>query len=317
MLNFGEPNGTPFSVSCKPGAYINAFYGRAAAGYLETLGAQCSDGADLGHIGSMTDAQAKAARSAERPGGPYTSFSIWGDADHLISFNKIKGARGYEDAQQCETGAAVGLSGTHDGTYFNSLSVSCGAPASYCYNHIESPVCAAADAQTLNIACGTKWTSQCSARFAELSEALAASHCLAAPNDPQCACYTAPPDYIPGILAEMPQCWSAKCTGVLSPGKTPRIPSTAITGVCPVVKIGSDAQGGDRTALTPNIQIVPGATPAAAPPDTSNMLILVCIICAACGISALLLWYYYIDESEDSDNPDDPENKPKNRKSRR
>ena len=302
-LNFGEPLGTEFSVTCKPGAYINTFYGRATGGYMDTLGAQCSDGQNLGYIGSMTDEQAKTARSLVPPGGPYTSFNIWGDAHHLISFNKIKGtARGFEDAQQCSTGAAVGLSGTHDGTYFNSLSVSCGAPSSYCYNHIESPVCAEADVDTLNMACGTKWTSQCSARFADISEALSSSHCIAVPDDPQCACYVDAPSYIPGVLSEMPQCWSAKCAG--SPSNAPRIPSTAIQGVCPVGIIGQDnLVGVDHDTLTPNIHIVPGTTPKPLPPSNLNMIIFICIICAACGVGAVLLWYYYIDEpGSESDN---------------
>ena len=192
-LKFGTPSGTEFNVKCKSGSYINNFYG-AYDKYIEKLGASCSDGKDLGSIGnssagilgqSSTLKEIKAG--SEAPGGPYNTFTMGGDG-HLIKFNKLAGSATVSQAatQTCPSGAAVGIGGTYDGTYINRLSIQCETPSSYCYNHIEDPLCKDADKDSLNMACGTKWTKTCNTRAKDLNEPLVASHCANNPKEPLC-----------------------------------------------------------------------------------------------------------------------------------
>ena len=296
-LKFGTPSGTEFNVKCKSGSYINNFYGSYNK-YLEVLGASCSDGKDLGSVGRSTnilghgDTWKTIEAGSQAPGGPYNTFNV-GFNKHLIQFNNLKGSDTIVQGQTstCPTGAAVGIGGTFDGSYINSLTIQCEAPSSYCYNHIEDPMCADADKDALNMSCGTKWTPICTKRAKELNEALVASHCKQNPNEPLCSCYGEVPKYVPAKLVQTPQCWNAECAAV------GYIPSSAGSNTCPNITIGTnDLRGVDIDTLSSNIKIVTGATPVNAKPEMAKSTILLFILiyvgCFA-GLAAYI-WYYYV-----------------------
>ena len=311
-LKFGNPSGTEFDVKCKSGSYINNFYG-VYDRYIEKLGATCSDGKDLGSIGRSFGIIGKSNTSkeikvgSEAPGGPYNTFTMGSDG-RLIKFNKLAGSSTISQAvtQTCPTGAAVGIGGTYDGTYITSLSIQCEAPSSYCYNHIEDPMCKDADKDSLNMSCATKWTKACNTRVRDLNEALVATYCKRNPKDPICSCYIDAPNYIPPKLRQMPQCWNAECSA------HGYIPSSAGHSDCPKVTIGSnDLKGVNVDTLSSNIKIGPGDTPVKAVNEISDSTILIFIlICVGCFIGlATYIWYYYVRIDKHTPDPNsDPDN---------
>ena len=290
-VDFGTPSGTEFSVSCKDGSYINNFYG-AYDTYVEKLGATCSDGKDLGSVGTLPNLMGfgpneKFIKASElTPSGPFAKFNVATDGQKITSFNNLKG-HGVQQTKTCPSGAAVGISGTYDDKYITSLSIKCGAPSSYCYNHLEDPICKDADKGTLEIACGTSWTTTCDKRVKELNKAMIATHCTHS-TSPICSCYVDAPSYIPAKLVDIPQCWSATCA---EHGYIPN----EINGACPAGVIGSDQLAGVNTkSLTSNIKIVPGGKPSAnqSDNDTLTMIIIFIVIIAIVGGLAAVLFMY-------------------------
>lgn len=303
-LKFGKPSGTEFNVKCKSGSYINNFYG-AYDKYVEVLGATCSDGKDLGSVGQSANIAGKATTwkeikaGSEAPGGPYNTFTMGGD-DHLIKFNKLAGSNTISQSvtQTCPTGAAVGVGGTFNDKYITSLSIQCEAPSSYCYNHIEDPMCKDVDKDSLNMACANKWTKTCKTRTRDLNSALVGTYCKRNSTDPLCSCYVDAPNYIPPKLRQMPQCWNAECSA------HGYIPNSDGHSDCPKVTLGTNSlKGVNLDTLTSNIKIVTGNTPVNAPDELSDFTILLFIlIFIGCVLGlAAYIWYYYVRKV----NPDD------------
>jgi hypothetical protein len=199
----GGGGGSPFTANCPTGEYITQWYGTSNK-ILDSIGAICSDGTNLGYHGG-----GGGNFWSTSVGGPYINFS--GRAGSVVdNFGGHGGGGGSPWNDSCPSGAATGIFG-RSGTYTDQLGIKCGVPIRYCINNLEDPMCRGVDANTLNKACSVDFTPTCINRKDELTDTTMNKYCDANPYAAICSCYTDPPEFIPKTISGLSHCWNKKC----------------------------------------------------------------------------------------------------------
>lgn len=76
---------------------------------------------------------------------------------------------------------------------------------------MENELCFDTNANTLNAACSTNFTSTCIDRRDELLDSTMEKYCAANPTADVCSCYTDPPAFIQKTISGLAKCWNKKC----------------------------------------------------------------------------------------------------------
>lgn len=195
-------DGTPFTFTCPEESYINEFYGYESKYPLDqsktginSIGAKCSDGTDLGRRGGSGDSEYSPKEWNITNSKPLTNFTgghvifKWDNKSRarVVKFMGQGTTNSSEWNERCPNGVATGIFGNANDREINAIGIQCGPPpAKYCIDNLEEAICKGVDADTLNKACSKNFTETCKDKKDLLTSSVINKYCKKNPTDDVC-----------------------------------------------------------------------------------------------------------------------------------
>ena len=227
--------------TCDAGDIVTGLYGQYTLGRIQQVCLRCGNGKEIGCVGQGGYDNAPGIINFD----PSPKVDGW-DTEMVLDSDGIKGVLSFMPAgaanrvNPCPTGQKIvgytGYTNTLPGNMnleyaknIGAYNLTCGYPADYCANNLESEYCHInpPSAAILNEACAKNMTDTCRNRRTELNGTVVEAYCFpqssggALISDPLCSCYATPPDALKGPGRSIPQCWNSDCAThgyVPSPG---------------------------------------------------------------------------------------------------